>query len=335
MKIVITTGIYPPAIGGPAQYAKNLAETFRAKGHAVKVLTYRLEKYLPTGVRHFWFYLRCLFGFAGVDLIITLDTFSVGWPSVCAAKHLNKKIIIRTGGDFLWEGYVERTGDLVLLREFYQTRMGKLSFKERQIFRITKDILAKADKIAFNTYWQRVIWAAPYGLDLDKTTVVENFYGPKEESNYENFPARKVLVGGTRQLKWKNLAVLRRAFALAKARLPDLELDLMTADYDAFQDKIRHSYAVILVSLGDIGPNLIMDAIRLNKPFICTKETGLYDKIKDIGLFVNPQNENEIAEQIIFLSQKVNYEAAISRLQAFDFIHTWEEIAEEFLNLAQ
>lgn len=335
MRIVITTGIYPPALGGPAQYAKNLAEIFRAKGHEVKVLTYRLEKFLPTGVRHLLFYFRSLFGFVGADLIITLDTFSVGWPSVCAAKHLGKKIIIRTGGDFLWEGYVERTGDLVLLRDFYQTRMSRLSFKERQIFKITKNILGKADKIAFNTYWQRVIWAAPYGLDLDKTTVAENFYGPKEDSGYENFPARKVLVGGTRQLKWKNLEALKRAFALAKAHLPDLELDLSIVDYERFQAKIRGSYAVILVSLGDIGPNLIMDAIRLNKPFICTKETGLYDKIKDIGLFVNPQNENEIAEQIVFLSQKVNYEAVIDRIKSFNFTHSWEEIANEFLNLAK
>ena len=66
-----------------------------------------------------------------------LDTFSVAFPAVCAARLCGKKMIIRTGGDFLWEFYVERTGDLVLLRDFYNTRIGRLNFKERLIFKST------------------------------------------------------------------------------------------------------------------------------------------------------------------------------------------------------
>jgi len=335
MKIVITTGIYPPAIGGPAQYAKNLAEALRAKNHEVKVLTYRLEKYLPVGIRHFWFYCRCLFGFVSADSIVALDTMSVGWPSVCASKLLKKKIVIRTGGDFLWESYVERTGDLVLLRKFYQTRIDKLSFKEKRIFKITNWTLRNSSKIIFSTDWQRQIWEKPYDLDLAKTVIIENYYGGKEvsRSTTETSSVRKIFVAGTRKLKWKNLEVLERAFVQAIERFPEISADFSNASYTQFQDKIRDSYAVILVSLGDISPNLILDAIRLGKPFICTKETGIYDKIKEVGIFVDPESEREIVEKIIFLSQKVNYEEAIRRLDNFTFVHNWEKIADEFLNL--
>ena len=67
-------------------------------------------------------------------------------------------------------------------------------------------------------------------------------------------------------------------------------------------------YAFILVSLGDISPNMIMDAIRFNRPFIVTRETGIYERIKDIAIFVDPENTEDIAEKIIWLSEPENYE---------------------------
>ena len=42
-KILICTGIYPPRIGGPAQYAKEVKEELERRGNIVKVLTYKLE----------------------------------------------------------------------------------------------------------------------------------------------------------------------------------------------------------------------------------------------------------------------------------------------------
>ena len=59
--ILIVTGIYPPDIGGPARYAKNLKQAFEGQGHTVGVKTYGIEKYLPTGIRHFLFFLKNLF----------------------------------------------------------------------------------------------------------------------------------------------------------------------------------------------------------------------------------------------------------------------------------
>lgn len=180
MKIVIATGIYPPQIGGPAQYAKNLATEFIRKGHKVKIVTYRLENFLPSGIRHFYFFFKLASTLSGVDFVLALDTFSVGLPSVLAAKLFGKKIIIRTGGDFLWEGYVERTGNLILLREFYEKIDGgvvNLNFKERIVFDLTKWIIHKTNLMVFSTEWQRDIWSRPYQLNLQKTRIIENYYG--------------------------------------------------------------------------------------------------------------------------------------------------------------
>lgn len=343
MKIIIATGIYPPAIGGPAQYAKNLQEEFAKLGHQVLVLTYRLEHYLPTGIRHAYFFGKIFFAslFFSPDFILALDTFSVGLPSVCAAKILNKKIIIRTGGDFLWEGYVERTGNLVLLREFYgKIKSGEviLNLKEQIIFRLTKWTVRNSSVLVFSTDWQKEIWREAYGLDSTQVKceikIIENYFGEKVKSEIAR---QKNFIAGTRKLKWKNLEKLEIAFAEAKNNLTslNLKLDLENSGYEHFLEKIRTCYAVILVSLGDISPNLVLDALRFNKPVILTQETGLRERLGDAVIWVDPENQSEITEKIMWLAEPANYQIACEKAQNFTFTHTWREIAGEFIALAE
>lgn len=349
-KIIICTGIYPPAIGGPAQYAKEIAEEFRRQGHAVKVLTYVLERYLPSLVRHELFFWRTFFVILTMkmrgqdEFILALDTFSVAWPAVMAAKLLGRKIIIRTGGDFLWESYVERTGDMVLLRNFYKISRQKWNWKERIIFGITKWTLQNASAIVFSTEWQRDIFTPAYNLDLNKNFIVENFYGQKiakteeaigraeaiERSNVTS----KIFIGGTRPLKWKNLETLKRAFSMAQNKRSDISLDLSTADYGNFLRKINNAYAVILASLGDISPNMILDAVRLNKPFILTQENGLTERLKDIAIFCDPEKPEDIADKITWLADEKNYLTQTAKVANFSFVHDWTDIAHEILNVA-
>ncbi|OHA88814.1 MAG: hypothetical protein A2741_00430 [Candidatus Zambryskibacteria bacterium RIFCSPHIGHO2_01_FULL_43_27] len=330
--ILIVTGIFPPRIGGPAQYAKEVRNEWQKGGHVVKVLTYRLEHFLPTGIRHFLFFLRTCLSIRDVDFIFALDTFSVGFPATLTAKLFGKKIITRTGGDFLWEGYVERTGDKVLLRDFYETRKDRLDFKEKIIFHLTRWALVNNSAVIFSTKWQMNIFIKAYGLNPNRLYNIENFYGEKIDSH----PAvEKIFVAGTRPLKWKNLDKLSSVFSKIQEKNPEIKVDLGTASYEIFLDKIKRSYAVILVSLGDISPNMILDAIRCNKPFIVTKETGIYDRIKDVAIFVDPENEEEIKDKILYLANDVNYANQVEKLEKFTFKHSWEEICREILNIAE
>src|SRR3989344_4252755 len=137
MKILIVTGIYPPEIGGPAQYAKNLEDIWRSQGHKVSVRVFGRFSRIPWGLRHVLFLLYILPAVIRSDEILTLDAFSAG-VVVVAAKLFSKRVVFRTGGDFLWEFYVERTGDLVLLKDFYKTRMKQLSLKEKLVFYLTR-----------------------------------------------------------------------------------------------------------------------------------------------------------------------------------------------------
>lgn len=340
MKILIATGIYPPDIGGPAQYARGMEEAWRNQGHDVKVLAFRFERKLPTGIRHLYYFFRVLFSLGGVDFVFSPDTFSAALPALCAAKLCGKKIILRTGGDFLWEQYVERTGDLVLLRDFYLTRTGRLNLKERAIFSLLRFLFRHTDATVFSTAWQRGLFARPYWLNLKKCFIVENYYCEKIKTQIQH-PYKlenvgvlsKVFVGGTRELKWKNMTRVKEAFAKVQKRNPSVILQWETGSRGKFLLDIEASYAVIIASLGDISPNTILEAIQYGKPFILTRETGFYEKLKDIGMWVNPESVDDIAEKIEWLADENNYALQQAKIRAFSFTHSYQQIANEILEI--
>lgn len=328
LKLVIATGIYPPDVGGPAQYAKRVEMAWRELGHTVAVVPFRLERKLPTGIRHALYFVRILPRMIGADAVLALDTFSAAFPAQCAAKLMNVDMVIRTGGDFIWEFYVERTGDLVLFKDFYQTRQHAFSAKDRIIYRATRWTLHTAKKVIFSTEWQRDIFIKAYDIPTHNTGIVENYFGPKETSFV---PVTKNFLAAARPLKWKNEKRLRAAFARPEVIQTGAFLDAERKRFDSFMEHMASCYAVILVSLGDISPNMILDAIRYNKPFIVTRENGLTSRIKDCALFVDPENEADIAAKIVWLSNPENYAAQKAKIEAFTFQHTWEAIADELL----
>lgn len=335
MKILISTGIYPPDIGGPAQYARNLYETWKAQGHDVKVAAYRWERAFPTGIRHLLFFTKIIRKGWNADLILVLDTWSAAVPTMLACKLMGKKYIIRTGGDFLWETYVERTGDLVLFRDFYSTSLSKLSRKEKLIYSLGGKSLRKAHAIIYSTEWQRKIFEKAYGLDASKSRIVENFCGPRENPIE---PEGRVFMAATRELKWKNIPLLREAFKgaqeeLSAHSLPEIEFDTTKAVYDNFQERMRRSYAVILTSIGDISPNMIFDAIRLGVPFIMTKETGITEKVRECAVLVDPLDVKDIQSKIIWMADPENRRRQAAKVAQFDFVHTWEDIGKEIISI--
>lgn len=340
MKILIASGIYPPDIGGPAQYARNLYETWKkakdAQGksvHEVKVAAYRWERAFPPLVRHILYFLKIIRKGWNADLILVLDTWSAAVPAMYACKLMRKKYLIRTGGDFLWESYVERTGDLALFSEFYETRTGRFSRKEKLIFRLGGDALRGAVTIIFSTNWQKGIFEKAYKLDPKKSTVIENYCGVREPIVE---PENRMFIAGTRPLRWKNVELLKECFseaqeAIQRLNLPPIELDCGKAVYDSFVEKIHRSYAVILVSLGDISPNMILDAVKCGTPFIVTKEIGITHLVKDAGIFVDPQNKKDIVDKIIWLADPKNRATQAEKVRQLPFAHSWEEIAGEIV----
>ncbi len=329
MKILIVTGIYPPEIGGPAEYVKNLEEVWKKLGYAVSVRVFSRFMKFPWGIRHILFFFYVLPKVVTSDVVFTFEAFSSGLVAV-ASKIFNKKVIFRTGGDLLWESYIERTGDMVLLKDFYNTRLDKLSIKEKLIFYLMRWTLRNISAVIWSTEFQKEIFLKPYGLDRQNQFLVENYYGPK---NKEGSFADKIFVASSRNIKLKNLNVLMEIFSEKELIDGGFVLDTNPIPYIDHIKKIRDSYAVLVVSISEISPNAIIDALRENKPFIVTREVGIYDRIKDVALFVDPKDKQDIADKVLWLCDSKNYELQKSKVKSFNFIHSWEEIAEEYINI--
>ena len=335
MKILISTGIYPPDIGGTAQFARNLYETWKLQGHDVKVAAYRWERAFPALVRHFLFFLKIFRKGWNADLIIILDTWSAAVPTMYACGLMRKKYVVRTSADFLWESYVERTGDLVLFSDFYSSSLQKLSAKERLVFKLGKKVLRKASLVIYSTDWQKKIFEKAYGLDPSRSGIVENYCGEREE---QIEPEGRVFVAGTRELRWKNIEALKDAFKSAQEGiqskgLEPIEFDTTKALYENFQERMRRSYTVILASIGDMSPSIVFDAIRVGTPFIVTTETGITDKVRECGIFVNPKDQRDIAEKIAWISDPKNRASQAEKIRNFTWTHGWGDIGTEIISL--
>jgi len=332
MRICIATGIYPPATSGPAQYAAAMVREFTARGHKVSIVTYGIENRLPTGLRHLLFFLRVAPRVFRSDFVLALDTFSVGLPTVIAAKLLGRPSMIRTGGDFLYEQFVQRTGQKVLLRKFY-LELRPFTNKEHFIFALTRWTLKNAGALVFSTAWQRDIFMKPYQLLGQKIFVVENRFDEKISDQ----PARaKNFIFATRPIAYKNIEKFKEAFAAAQKINPELTLEIHhTTSHDELMEKIKTAYAVVMPSLGEISPHVILDAIRCNKPFILTEESGFTEKLRDVGVFVDPLSTDDMTAKILWLAKDENYAQAQARVREFDFTHSWGQIADELLVISE
>lgn len=332
MKILIATGIYPPEIGGPAYYAQELKRSLEKQGNTVRVATYGIERKLPIGIRHIVYLAHTLFSLFGVECIIALDTLSTGVPAVFAARLTGKKIMVRTGGDFLWESYIERTGEKIPLSEFYTTHRN-FSPKEKIIFKLTKYLLQNASAVVFSTEWQRDIFERGYNFDKKRSYIVENFYGKRSE---RTAPAKKNFLWAGRRITLKNVETLEKAFELAQKEDPDITLELLTnISHDALMEKVKTCYAVVVPSVSDISPNLILEGIMFGKPFILTRHTGFQKRLAGCGIFVDPLNTNELSEKIVYLADRNHYNEYVECISHLSYTHSYDEITQELLEICK
>ncbi|MDD5294457.1 MAG: GtrA family protein, partial [Patescibacteria group bacterium] len=334
LKILIATGIFPPDIGGPATYTKILGEELPKFGCEVTVIAYGDGEITNSERRIFRIsrrqniisrylkYFRRVWELSGrADIVYAHDLVSVGLP--CALVKLFKprlKLVIRLGGDFLWEKAYNNGWTENPLSRYYKEPK---NFTEKIFLLVYKFVLPRCDKIIFSTPWQKEIYEKYLKVKPDKALVIDNifpeFFSPEERVRAGN---RRVLLAG-RLIKLKNFA---KVFAAAR-ELPEVILlvigegpegenlkklarELGINNRVNFKKKlawpelakeILGSFLVLVPSITEISPNLVLECLKLGQPVLVTKECGFYGKYKEELIFIDPFSENDIKEKIIYL----------------------------------
>jgi len=81
MKILLATPIYPPEIGGPSQYTKNLSEMLRKRGIKAKVVSYNKLKNIPQPLKILFYSFNLLKNIKDSDIVYAFNLISCGLPA--------------------------------------------------------------------------------------------------------------------------------------------------------------------------------------------------------------------------------------------------------------
>lgn len=236
-RLLITTGIFPPDIGGPATQIERLA-TDLAAVFRVSVLTYgaperkqrpyrlfSVSKTWPAPLRHFFYGLKTYLLARDSDIIYTTDLYAPGFFSMRAAGFFRKKFVVRFAGDSAWETAFNRgltQGDILTFQEKqYGSFVEKL--KKRRM-----EILKSADKvIAVSDFMKKL--AEKIGVDPAKIKVIYNAVDFFESVPAWKAPETPTLVYSGRLTPWKGVGILVRVVAGLKIKYPDIIFEIIGA----------------------------------------------------------------------------------------------------------
>jgi glycosyltransferase involved in cell wall biosynthesis len=295
MRIILATGIYPPAIGGPATYVRALAEQLTKSGHTVTVVTYgqaseesgwRVISVPSSG----FFYTRWK-KYAEVlkkeggdaDVVLAFSSVSAGIP-LMMAKLTKPKKILRLGGDFFWERYTDN-GGMLTLKEWHQKA---ISWAWRVVM---QKILKSFDAIVYSTEFQQKIHEEFY--ILPHHSVIHNPVPVSVHINHTpHSPFRLLFMG--RFVGFKNIPALIDAVhtmndvsltivgdGLEKAKLEARSskhetVRFLNSVHGEEKNRVFDEHdLLILPSITEISPNVALEAASRGLPVLLTEETGL------------------------------------------------------------
>lgn len=353
MKILITTGIYPPEVGGPATYTALVEKELPKHGIEVKVLPFRVVRHLPKVIRHLSFFFKVLkIGFK-MDLLYTQDPVSVGFPTMLASKILGKPFLVRIPGDYAWEQATQRYGVREGIEEFQHKSYG---FRVGFIRLIQKKTAYWADKIITpSKYFGRLIslWnpnknnvvTIYNGIDLSTMdSDRKDVYEPKTMisagrlialkgfdfliSNMENLPEWKLFIAGEgpERDKLRNLVeskgLTERVFLLGVLQRDNL-LSL-----------IKKSEIFVLNSSFESFSFQVVESMRCGTPVIATKVGALNEIIEDgrSGLLIEPKNKQQFLDALrrfenLDFRRKI-VESAFKKSELFSIENTVRQTSE-------
>ncbi|MFH0846022.1 MAG: glycosyltransferase family 4 protein [Patescibacteria group bacterium] len=362
--ILITTGVYPPEIGGPATYSKLLFDELPKRGYEVEVLPFNEVRHLPKGIRHIVYFFKILKKAKGVDIIYAQDPVSVGFPSMLMARILNKRFFVRIAGDYAWEQGVQRFGITEDLDSFAEKEKGYNFFVK--IFKTIQTWVAgDAENVIVPSYYFKGI-IEKWGIDSEKIKVIyngirlneSNLPAGRQESKVHNVEG-KVLLSVGRLVPWKGFKVLIECIPELLKEIPNLKLKIVGSgpqkeELENLINELDLNESVVLA--GQLSREELLEekkradifvfntnwesfsfdtveAMSLGLPVIATEVGPLPELIENgkEGILVEPNNKDQIIESILFVLKNNKFREKIIKnarlkVQRFSIENTLDEL---------
>ncbi len=368
LRLLLATGIYPPDIGGPATYTRELMRLLPSRRVAVRILTYsdegsdrsnerviKVNRRQGLFFRYWEYFWQVLRDTANEDIVYAHDLVSVGLPCAIAKTFRPRfKLVFRLGGDFLWEkAYNNGWTDKSLARYYAQPK----NIWENIYLWIYEFVLSSADHIVFSTEWQKNIYQKQFKLSDEKISVIKNAFPNiilplvKKETNKKQkeiiFAGRLVavkniqrLIDAVGQIDSVYLSVIGDGpdkFYLEnyvqEANLSERIKFFPSLKKEDLFSRLLSCFLVAVPMISEISPNVVYECIKLGVPTVVSKESGIYKDYKNDLLFFDPFSVDDIRKKIEYLLVEKNYADYVKKIKNIDSERSWLDLVDEHMDL--
>lgn len=336
MKIIIASPLYPPEIGGPATYTKELAQRL-CDQHECTVIAYTnnnkpfpgtrlvpIAKNLSMPVRLFKYFLALLREAGAADVIYVQNAVAAGLPAMLVGKIRSTPVILKFVGDEAWERAMQHKKTKKRLVEFLKSPDG--GFKIKLIQFVQKLTLRNVAIVTTPSQYLGEIIGEAYRIPKSKIQTNYNAAENITEAPFEVDKKPHQLAVTARLVAWKGVSGIIKAVAILKRNYPDIHLvvagdgpereslEALTQELDlskevSFLGNVsrsetwhirKESELYILNSTYEGLPHTALTSFAAKIPMVATDIPGTNEAVYDekSGLLVEAENHEQLAKTI-------------------------------------
>ncbi len=232
MKIILATPVYPPEIGGPATYTKELALRLRDT-HEIVIVAYAstserikgttlfiASKRRPLPLRLLKYTSDLYQASRGADVIYVQNAMAAGFPAILVGMVRQIPVVLKFVGDEAWERASQERRTKKRLEEFLANPDGGWRTYIRMA--IQGFVLRHADIVTTPSLYLRDAIVRTYKIKNERAVVNYNAAEKDAAAPFSATPIPHQIVTTARLVEWKGLDGIIRAVALLKKKYPDV-----------------------------------------------------------------------------------------------------------------
>lgn len=373
MKIVIATPIYPPEIGGPATYTKEIVSLL-AKEHEVTVVAYTDDTRNPEGatllsvskqsrlpVRLWRFFKAVRKAAKEADVLYVQNAMAAGLPTVLAGKLTGTPVVLKFVGDESWERATQHNLTSKRLQAFLESPEENLKIKLMR--KLQGWVLRQAMIVTTPSQYLGEVIQSAYRITPGRVITNYNAVEIPTEAPFTEEKKPHQLVATARLVAWKGIDGIIKAVARLKQDYPDVHLVVhgdgpSRAEYEELTRTLQlenhvtftgnvsrtqtwHTRKVsgvyVLNSTYEGLPHTALTSFAAKIPIVATDISGTNEAVyhEKTGLLVEPNNPEQLATAIVRLFEDPTLQTTLVD-NAWQSIHdkfSWEAHTKKLLEL--